>query len=417
MQRSSEREWCRDIFGGCLALAYVAAGAVLLQPFATDSHDRVSSNDVDVVPWPFLGFAIKLSPEWLQFFGAFLVAYGLIVATLKFLRVRRSDLFFGVLPAMLSGFTLCDLRFSSNPTQVILYVSVAYLLTPLTLTGPRLAVCLCYFFSGILKCDPHWLTGKGFGRRTPAFLDPFDPAVLATSVCVLELVGPILLITFQRSMISRAVVLAFLVFHAVSVGFVGFYFPFVMVVCLFSFIVDRGELTVEHFRARTSRLLKDLRLELLHNRALVIFIGVFVLLQTGPVVLSEDGDFTGEGKFYRLHMFDRHVKCVSRITFFDSSTGQSFESSFKPRYVTGRLFCHPLTFLSITKEWCRTSRYEDKAFDRLGIEVDAHFEDREDLSPLIRFEGACAELPSYKIFGSNARWIVSVPPQRQVFAP
>jgi hypothetical protein len=162
----------------------------------------------------------------------------------------------------------------------------------------------------------------------------------------------------------------------------------------------------EYQYSRPAELLADLRNELMHHRALVTLLGCFVALQISPMVFKLDPDITGEGAFYRVHMFQRKVACVSRVAFYDSSGVKFSETAEYPRDVPGRLACNPVAFLALANQWCSTSTYEDRIFHRFKVEVDVRFRNSKEVSPLIRFEGGCGELPRYRVFGSNSKWIV-----------
>lgn len=152
-----------------------------------------------------------------------------------------------------------------------------------------------YFFAGVLKIDPSWIYGSYFtGLQEGLYGFPNALIPFATNaVTILELVGPILLLT-QKQTIRTMTVAVLCVFHAYSTIYVGYLYPFIafpLVYVLFS-QPDRP----------TMRALKE-------RGAGMYIIAILIIIHILPSLIPGNARITQEGNRYGMYMFEANYHC------------------------------------------------------------------------------------------------------------
>lgn len=268
-----------------------------------------------------------------------------------------------------------DYRFRHNVHYMHFFISLAYLIGGETLTLCRWQIVLFYFWAGTLKLNAEWLSGAALYRKPFLVPDGWIPAA-CFYVVVLELVFVWGLLLGRGSRIRRAVLAQFLLFHAVSWGSVGFFYPMTMFCLLGVFFLAAPE-------AEPAR------------RAVgYAYCVLFSLLQMVPRIISPDPSLTGEGRLVALHMFDARSDCVGHLK---AAGGERVDLIDEGDVV--RVRCDPIVVWNRATNVCR----------RLpGVRFDLFLAAKRRADPqfykIIEEKNFCARPVEFSIWRKNA-WI------------
>jgi hypothetical protein len=222
-----------------------------------------------------------------------------------------------------------DYRFRHNVHYMHFFISLAYVVG---LDKPLLCrwqLVLFYFWAGTLKLNAEWLTGGALYKKPFLVPETLIPAA-CFYVVVLELVLVWGLLLKKKPWIYWSVLFQLLVFHAVSWGSVGFFYPTTMFCLLGIFIFEWPE---PQFARRGF---------------VYAYCLIFSCLQLIPRVISPDSSLTGEGRLLALHMFDAQSRCVGYVR---TGAGRSVDLISEADVV--RLRCDPIVVWNRAKSLCR----------------------------------------------------------------
>jgi hypothetical protein len=208
----------------------------------------------------------------------------------------------------------------------------------LFVSGKRVAirylVVLFYFWAGIIKLNPEWISGAALYGESLLLI----PDSLISAACIYVVVLELLLIfglLSSRALWFWATLAQLAMFHLISWNIVGFYYPLLMACILSIFVLERyirpppqPELPGAPSLARGRRV------------ALGVLLGGFFSIQFLPYAYPGDSAITGEGRFFALHMFDAPIECQA-VVLKTSKGGQ------QARNLSERVHCDPIVFWSM----------------------------------------------------------------------
>ncbi len=342
--------------------------------------------------WPFLpGCA-----DWRVFdaptIARFLLVYALTaVGAILCFAERRATAAGWVLLLVLEGVSLAlvlqDYRLRLNQHYMAAWATGAFLLARRKREVLPLLLVSFYFWAGLLKLNPEWLSGAGlYGRRPLGLPEAWLPAA-CLYVVVLEL-GFVWGLLARRAWIFWACLAQFLLFHVASWNVVGFYYPLLMFALLSVLPMLRWQPAPPAAPRRLAPALPVL---------------AFSLLQLPPFAFPGDTAVTGEGRWLSLHMFDAPVSCSARATL-HRADGSRFERTLvsAPLLVPQRIACDPLVFLGMARHLCRQNASRQEFVD-LDLRLDAA-RSGAPLRSIVAIDAVCTRPPRYRWWGHND-WI------------
>jgi hypothetical protein len=394
-----ERDRALQWFGLALALAnaltfvYWKASlpvAQILAPGATP------------ICWPFFGdcYAVRIlsaGPLDALLWGYLAVS---VAAALAFASPRFARIGYWMLVALLfyRGFFLFqDYRLRLNQHYMLYWSMLAFLLVPAKRAAIRYLVIAFYFWAGILKANPEWVSGAALAGASPLLV----PVALIPAACayvvILELVLVFGLLS-KRAVWFWGTLVQLAIFHLTSWSIVGFYYPLLMACILSIFVLDRlmppppqPQIADAGSRALARRV------------ALGALLGGFFGLQLLPYAYPGDSAITGEGRFFALHMFDSALECDAVAAFEKRDGGWQDPISLQAPYVSGRIHCDPIVFWNIARHICR-SHETDPEFVDIGVLLRTRRRGENRWRRVMNFEHFCETDPEYRIFAHND-WI------------
>jgi len=235
-----------------------------------------------------------------------------VAAALAFAHPRFARIGYWILVALLfyRGFFLFqDYRLRLNQHYMLYWSMLAFLLVPAKRAAIRYLVISFYFWAGILKTNPEWVSGAALAGESPLLV----PTALIPAACayvvILELVLVFGLLS-KRAVWFWGTLAQLALFHLTSWSIVGFYYPLLMVCIVSIFVLDRL------IRPPPPPQIANARSRALARRvALGALLGGFFGLQLLPYAYPGDSAITGEGRFFALHMFDSALECDAIAAF------------------------------------------------------------------------------------------------------
>jgi hypothetical protein len=355
----------------------------------------------DCVCWPLWPACDRirpyLSPGGVRTAVVAYMALGLIAAGL-FLARRTAAALATLAGTVLLGAALyaLDYRLRQNQTYMLSWVVLALLLSPEKAKVLQALVALLYFWAGTLKFNREWTSGAALYAK-PLLV----PEALVPASCVYVLVLETVLVwgLFSRSGWVRATVYAqLLLFHAVSWGVVGYFYPLLMfgITAIYPLVwLYAPEETLTFARLRAD------------GRALAAVgsvAAVFSALQLVPHVFPGDTALTGEGRLFALHMFDARTQCAGGATV-RSASGPSSRVALINENLDQRTRCDPIVVMEAARRLCTLlAARSDVTVD---VAIDARrTSDPGPLRPLVRARDVCRSAAGYSPWRHNA-WIVA----------
>jgi hypothetical protein len=373
-------------FGALLALAHGVAVLHwwLSQPLA----DVLAPANWPAVCWPFYpdcAQAHVLSTPQVHGLLALLGVLSLVTAGL-FLRARTTlaCLSLALLAVLKLGVVALDYRLRLNQHMMTAWLVAAFLLVPnkrRVLTGLLLAI---YFWAGVLKLTPEWLDGRALYGRLP-----LPPALLVPAcwyVVVLEL-ALIFGLLSRRAWLFWLTFAQLLLFHAVSVPVVHFFYPLLMLLLLALFpltrLIPAPQVTLPRW-------------------PLFATLGVFSALQFVPLLFPGDALLTGEGRLWALHMFDAPLECQAWLTPHAPDGREGPPVPLRVAMLSNRILCDPLVYASASRGICQRNQ------GRVGV-LDLHLQTRRagnsEFHAIVDAPDVCAQPLAYSLVRHNA-WIL-----------
>lgn len=287
-----------------------------------------------------------------------------------------------------------DVRLRLNQHYMATWVTLAFLFLPSKRRLVRYLIVGFYFWAGALKLDWEWLSGAALYGK-PLGVPPALIPLACAYVVVLEMVIVFGLLA-RNPWIFWASFGQFLLFHVVSTGVVGLYYPTLMIAILSIFPLARL-FGAEEERPSLLRL-ADGR-EPWTSYAVLM---VFAFLQVLPYLFPGDSAITGEGRLFALHMFDARVVCEASATL-RSRDAQARTVVLQPR-LAQRIRCDPLVYFNLAHALCRKLRREP-GFDDLDLLLRSRRSSEPELRPVISLTNFCRQKPSYDLWRPNP-WIL-----------
>ena len=306
---------------------------------------------------------------------------------------------------------LQDYRLRANQHYMLNWVVVAFLFMPGKRALLHHVIVSLYFWAGVLKLDPDWLSGASLYSQDRLWFP--QALVPAATVYVLLLEMVFIWGLYARSQLIFYATLGQLVlFHFTSWPIVGFFYPTLMF-CILSVLALTRLLHPPHewvtfpWRAVARRRAV--------NAALM---GAFGVLQLVPHAFPGDTAVSGEGRVFALHMFDALVECEATFTYrLDDGTTRAEERREATR-MPHRSRCDPMIYFALAKNRCEDIAAQGRTDDPdLGgvVDLDVSLRSKRnsaaDYHQVIDLRQFCAQNPSYDMLRHNA-WL-NVPPRRQ----
>jgi len=384
-------------FGLALALANVLSFAYwqISLPIA-----EILARDAAPICWPFFDDCYVLRVFSAGAIDALLWGYlaASLAAALAFTSPRFARIGWWILVGLLfyRGFFLFqDYRLRLNQHYMLYWSMLAFLFVPGKRAAIRYLVVAFYFWAGIIKIDPVWLSGVALAGESPLLV----PKALIPAACVYVVILEAVLIfglLSKRAGWFWATLAQLAIFHVTSWSIVGFYYPLLMACILSIFVLDRlvrppPQLAEARSHARARRV------------ALGALLGGFFALQLLPYAYPGDSAITGEGRFFALHMFDSALECEAVAAYEKRDGGWQDPIALQAPHVFGRIHCDPIVFWNIARHICRSHR-TDPNFVDIGVLVRTRRRGETGWHRIMNFEHFCASDPAYRIFGHND-WI------------
>ena len=364
----------------------LAPGAIpICWPFFSECHALrvLSANALSSMLWGYLAVSL--------------------VAALAFASPRFARVGYWILFALLfyRGFFLFqDYRLRLNQHYMLYWSMFAFLFVPGKRVAIRYLVILFYFWAGIIKLNPEWLSGAALHGGSPLLI----PASLVPAACVYVVVLELILIfglLSKRTSLFWATLAQLAVFHLTSWSIVGFYYPLLMVCILSIFVLDR------YIQPPPQQELPQVPLLTRGRRiAIGVLLGGFFSMQLVPHVYPGDTAITGEGRFFALHMFDAPLECQAFALELTDAGPQALVTLEAP-HVPKRIECDPIVYWSIARQICRSNR-TNRDFVDIGVLLRTRRMGQSDWQRVMALQHFCQTNPEYRVLGHND-WILIDP--------
>jgi len=343
------------------------------------------------VCWPFFRSCsgIRFSnPIDYKVFFIILAFLGLITSILFILKKVKTAFLLLLISEIASVlFILIDYRLRLNQNIMIFFVVSTYLFSLNKLRYLRLIILLFYFFAGLLKLNPEWLSGEAIYGSLWLIPDNFKP-LAAKYVVFLELLLIWFLLFSKR--FKTLILTQLFLFHLISLGVVGFYYPMLMLLILSLFVFDIFENTED-----TNNFKFDL--------AGLSILSLLILFNGMPHFLGRDNSITGESRILSLHMFDTITICNSIATVYYAGKSPMKIDLYMPNVV--RIRCDPVVFLSRVRQLCAIHA-KDPDFDDIDwqLEVKKKHEVQSSFKQIVNINKFCSQNIEYNLLLKN-NWI------------
>ncbi len=375
------------IFGALLALAHglTALHWAFAQPLAAILAPQ-NWPAICWPPFPDCAAAHNFTPMQVEIALWALGLASLVVAALFLLQKSAvASVSLGLLAIVKLSIVMLDYRLRLNQHMMTAWLVAAFLLVPQkrrVLTGLIVAI---YFWAGVLKLTPEWLNGSALYGRLPL------PTALLAPACwyvvVLELVLIFGLLARQRWLFWLTMA-QLLLFHAVSLPVVSFFYPALMLLILAFLPLCRA-------------IAPPLLQAPLWPAAATL--GAFSALQLVPLTFPGDVLLTGEGRLWALHMFDAPLECQAWLTPHAADGRSGAPTPLRVAMLSNRVLCDPLVYASASRGICARNA------GRVGV-LDLHLQSRRAgeaaYHAVMDVPDVCAQPLKYSLLRHNP-WIQS----------
>lgn len=393
-----ERDRALQFFGLAMALANVLTFAYwqFQLPVA-----EVLASDAIPICWPFFNDCHVVRIFSGGTISALLLGYLVVslAAVAAFASPRFAKVGYWILIALLfyRGFFLFqDYRLRLNQHYMLYWSMLAFLFVPGKRVAIRYLVILFYFWAGIIKLNPEWISGEALMGKELLLI----PSALIPAGCVYVIVLELVLIfglLSKRIWLFWGTMAQLALFHLASWGIVGFYYPLLMVCILSIFVLERYMLPPPHLEVPDAPSLTRSR-----RSALGVLLGSFFALQFIPHLYPGDSAITGEGRFFALHMFDAPLECQA-VALVDNPGGKPGRLPLRAPYLAGRIHCDPIVFWSIARHICRENA-ENPKFTDMSVLLRTRRRGQTDWQGVMAIENFCRRNLPYRVLGHND-WI------------
>ena len=323
------------------------------------------------------------------------IAAGFAGATLFAIRRSRAGLGTFLLATAMGTFLYAlDFRLRFNETYMFGWVVLVFLFAPRKAAAIEALVAIFYFWAGTLKLDTEWVTGAALYAK-PLLV----PANLIPASCVYVLILEMVFIwaLFARRLHWRiATYLQLLLFHTVSWGVVGYFYPLQMFALTAIY-------PLVWFRTPDQSLTLAGLLSGGYDRAtrwsVGTIAGAFSAFQLVPHLFPGDTAITGEGRLFSLHMFDAKIQCEGGAVV-TTSRGERFRVPLA--YGAVRFRCDPIVILANAQQLC--SHLDERDTSLVSVNIDAKRTTDDRMQPLVHVNDFCHQTVTYSVWHHNA-WI------------
>lgn len=384
------------IYGAILALTHALSAANWL----TGGFFRWLAQDVEAICWPFFRECEVVRVLDTKGVAIVILVYGaasFAVAWLFLKPTRETDADTASVAAGYAAliglsavkllFLVADFRLRQNQHYMAGFVTFAFLFLSEKRNAIRLLIPFFYFWAGLLKLTPDWLSGSTLYQPLWFFHDsPLLPWACGY-VVVLEL-GLVWGLWSRRPSVFWAVLAQLFVFHAISYSVVSYFYPLLMIGLLAIFPLCR------RFEDRPRR--KWPKGEV----GAYVLIAFLSVLQLHHHLLPGDTAITGEGRHFSLHMFDAWVGCVAEARIKKKAASFKLDLSMP---LPVRLQCDPVVFWNRARHLCRQWR-RDAEFVDLDVALFSRRSSEKNVHTVIQMTDFCKTDPDYSMVFSNS-WI------------
>jgi hypothetical protein len=281
---------------------------------------------------------------------------------------------------------LQDFQLRLNQHYMAGVASFAFLFVPGKRHFLKILVAFFYFWAGILKLNPEWLSGAALYRPLWFFAGRWLP-VVCTYVVVLETVF-LWGIFSKRVWLFWATLAQLVVFHVFSWPVVGFFYPTLMFCLLAIYPLDNLFPPPEAV-----------------SRGIgvpgYVFLSVFSAAQLVPHLMPGDSALTGEGRLFGVHMFDALVECEG-YTILKGTDGTTRKKNLHAE-MAARIHCDPIVYWNRARTLCRSPEH-GRQFTDFDLILNSRRSTEKELKPVVAIENFCASDPDYHVWRHNA-WI------------
>lgn len=347
------------------------------------------------VCWPFWGECYRfrfLSPDGVFWLLRGYLALSVISIVLFMMRrwVTAAWWFFLAVTIVKLAIVLQDFQLRLNQHYMAGLACVAFLFVSNKRLILKILIAFFYFWAGLLKLDPEWLSGAALYRPIWFFTGRWLP-VACFYVVVLEIVLVWGLFS-KRRWIFWATLAQLLIFHVFSWPVVGFFYPTLMFCLLALYALDRLYYGTGAF-SETGRL----------AGSGYAFLALFSLAQLVPYAMPGDPALTGEGRLFGVHMFDALVDCEAYALLKGPDGSSKKENFYKP--LAARIHCDPIVYWNRARALCRSPERGSRFMD-FDLFLKSRRQTGKAATTVLRIENYCASNPAYRVWRHN-EWIQS----------
>lgn len=287
---------------------------------------------------------------------------------------------------------LLDFQMRLNQHLMAFWVTLAFLFLPAKRTTLKLLVVLFYFWAGVLKLTPEWLTGAALYAKPWPLDGPLLP--WATGYVLVLEIALIWALLWERSKAAWLTLAQLIVFHLYSFLIVSFFYPLVMFAILAIFPLSWC------LDPKAPPLVSELTARRLAPASLVVA-ALFSFLQILPKLFPGDTAVTGQGRLLSVHMFDAYTSCQSAARV-RMKQGPSLRLNLY-RPMAPRIHCDPIVHLSRARNVCYKNR-NNRRFEDVDLLLRSKRTTDSELRTIVDLKNVCTEPVRYRLFWPNA-WI------------
>ncbi|HSA59028.1 MAG TPA: hypothetical protein VLJ37_05015 [bacterium] len=346
----------------------------------------------EVICWPFWEDCFRarfLSPDGVYWLLRAYLALS-VASMVLFARRRWAALawwFVLGLTLLKLAIVLQDFQLRLNQHYMAGVASFAFLFVPEKRRFLKVLIAFFYFWAGLLKLDPEWLSGAALYLPLWFFAGKWLP-VVCTYVVVLEIVL-VWGIFARKGWIFWGTFAQLLLFHVMSWPVVGFFYPTLMFCLLAIYPLDRSFRSAPAFTGG-------------FTKWGYAFLALFSLAQLVPHFMPGDSALTGEGRLFGVHMFDALVQCEAYAVLRRPDGSSARMNLYKP--MAARIHCDPIVYWNRARALCRSPEHGTR-FTDFDLVLDSRRSTQTAATPVIRLENYCASNPAYRTWRHN-EWIL-----------
>jgi hypothetical protein len=286
-----------------------------------------------------------------------------------------------------------DYWFRQNQGYMLLWITLAYLLARSKKQTLALLLVSFYFWAGTLKLNNEWLSGAVLYKPLWPIPKGLVPAACGY-VVVLEL-GIIWGLLNNSRPILYGTLIQLLLFHALSITQVGFWYPTLMI-ALLSVVLFSRELDGDE-----TNWLEQLVFGKMPRPAYVTA-AMFAICQLVPYMYSGDKTLTGQARIIALHMFEARQQCKVQAIQKTLDGNQTINLKLD---LVPRMECDPIVYFNRAQNLCR-SKASAKGFIDIDFTMDIKRKTDADWTRVIEARNFCSLGAEYSVFGYNP-WMVA----------